>query len=190
VLELANYLKISDASDTTTTYLRTYLEIAESAVAAHMGATTLVAHDVSEVAVLPRVRPTIQLADGPVADTSNITKVQVSGYDEMDLDDIKLPHYWVIMRNDDFPANVNITVEYTAGWDEGDSVDDGDLPTGIRHAIILTAADFYQNPDKSIVSERIGDWAVTRSGARVSDIVSQLPERALMMLAPYVKPEF
>jgi hypothetical protein len=128
--------------------------------------------------------------DGPVADASAITKVQVSGYDEMDLDDIKLPHYWVIMRDDDFPANVNITIEYTAGWEEGDSVDDGDLPTGVRKAIILTAADFYQNPDKSIVSERIGDWAVTRSGARVSDVVTELPERALSMIAPYLRPEF
>lgn len=192
VRELANYLKMDEAalSDAQNTQLRTYIEMAEAVAAAHIGTTTLAAHDVSETIVLPRNRNSIQVSDGPIAETGNVTEVQVSGYDAMDLDDVKLPHYWVIWRDDDFPKYTDITVEYTAGWEEGDSAWGATLPALVRHAIVMIAGDVYQNPNQSIVMEHIGDYTIQRAGSRPGQLVTAIPDRAMTLLAPFCKPEF
>jgi len=175
---VADYLRISE-----TAALQPHIEMAEVLIAAYLGCETLEETSVSTKVRLMRPRMSIPVDTGPIANVSKITKVQVKGKSAMDSDDIKLPTYWSIGRWDQaFPEDTDITIEYTAGFSAST------IPDRIKKAIIITAADLYNRPDRTIRSERIGDYSLTRSN-RKDDEATVLPRIAVKLVQPWARPE-
>lgn len=183
--DVAEYLKITD-----TPAIEPHIDLAEALIAEALGTHTLEERTVTEVKRLPRTRNTIETAEGPIANQGQIVSVQVTGYSAMDLDDVKLPNFWAIGRNDDFPDHVDITLQYLAGFADDDSSTDNNLPRPIKKALIVTAADLYMHPDKRKVSEKIGDYSYQLQGANFDTEPQTVPDLAMKLIRRWVRPNY
>lgn len=124
----------------------------------------LEASDVAPKVRMRRGRDSIELPIGPILDISKFTALTV-GTAAFDLDDLTLPHPWLIERTDglQFAAGALVEMEYSAGF-EVDSAGGGELPEELRRAILLLAGEIQASPNGQKVREKIGDWEVELRG--------------------------
>lgn len=156
-----------DLSDTTKVeQAKAALCSAEDAVAAWIGAKTLIEHQVQEKFRIRRIKNNIEVDDGPI---TKINSVQVGDDPAITLADLLIAGKgWVIFRNDDFlfPENTLITIDYLASY-RIDSAGITTMPRLVQQAILKMAVNTFSNPISDLTEERIGDYAYTKGQGAV-----------------------
>lgn len=166
--ELRAYLR----EEATGAGLQAALDAAEALVAAYLGAPSLALRTESEVRVIPRTKPVLEVLSGPM---TALLSVAVGG-EALDLSRVSWGP-WAIVYRPGFPEGAEVRVDYMAGWDAAS------LPPQVRAAILITAAAIYARPDAGMV--RLG----TQDGYRAY-APSYLPPDARTLLAPYRRPRW
>lgn len=152
--------------------LQAALDAAEALVAAYLGAPSLALRTESEVRVVPRTKPVLEVLSGPMTALLSV----VVGGKALDLSRVSWGP-WAIAYRPGFPEGAEVRVDYRAGWDAAS------LPPRVRTAILITAAAIYARPDAGMV--RLG----TQDGYRAYS-PSYIPPDAQTLLAPYRRPRW
>ena len=130
---------------------------AEALVAAWIGCETLGRRSLSCSLTPPRFRRTLELPQGPLSD---LLAVSEAGAALDPADFVRRP--WSLARPGGFAAGRRLEVVGTLGW----SRDEGPPPPeSLRQALLLTAAEQLERTASWVVSERLGDHAVTYAEA-------------------------
>jgi hypothetical protein len=164
-----------------------YLDRAEHAVAAHIGAESFeVAAGATQLVYVVQNTRRLILDEGPLETLTSAVDSENSAttYE----DDLSIRSPWVLQLEDaarpgrGFSAGQVVVVTYDQGYDEGN------VPKPIRLAI-LQAAEWLKSldPDSGKTSESIGDYSYTRR-PRVGMGPQVLPDSAIGLLARYVQP--
>lgn len=177
---VAEYLKISD-----TGRLETFIPIAESIIAQALRVPTIHArHVIDKQTLIYAVAPdeTVQLRDGPLAvasefwiDSKQIT-LDSSGY----VDGL-VTTPWTYQYAEGFSRHMVIKLGFTAGYTPET------LPSNIRDALIVQTALIYKNPQFDVVSERIGDYSISRLVGQ-QGIVPAIDPKVSLLLRGYGRP--
>lgn len=129
---------------------------AENAVAAWIGASDLIEHQVVVSTRIRRIKNNLEISDGPI---TTITEVKVAAVAIPNSDLLIAGKGWVIFRNDDllFPENTLIDLDYLAGY-RIDSAGVTTMPKLIQQAILKMAVNTFANPISDVTGEKIGDY--------------------------------
>jgi hypothetical protein len=193
--ELRDYIK--SAADLPDAQASRHLRTAEALVAAWLGYEQLAYGGLGvrqrlETQIVPRHQVAlIELEGGPLTSiVPNLNSLKVDGT-AFDLTLLKLVRGWGLKRLDGncFPWTAKLELDYLEGY----AIDSGGvttMPQQVRDAILITAADGFDNPIEGKVSERIGDWAAKRAGgeAAAEGRDFRIPERAQLLLRDHRRP--
>lgn len=154
---------------------------------------TLLERAVTLTARMIRAKTVIEIneAEGPILDATKITSITIGGV-LLASSAYARPHAWAVARSDgnEFAKGAVVVVVYTAGF-EVVSIGDTNLPSRIKRAILISAADHFVNPDPNTVRERIGDWEKELRGAdaRQDPTLTVIPLLAQQLLRGWRRPQ-
>lgn len=150
------------------------IEIAELIISRLIGGEIAKRTFTNKVVRTKRDRSLLELPEGPL---TKLTTVSVGGTAIT----AYTSGYWWIYWDEWFPRQTDITLTYETGWTSLT------LPAPIRRAVLETAAARRTETGRSgILSERIGDYAVTYTNEEASAV---LPGTAVMLIQPYRRPQ-
>jgi len=169
----------------TSQQIESFIEDAEAEVAGWLGTDDLTLRAVTETHTMARGKTVIEVHDGPI--TGAPTAITVDGT-ALTADELATVQWspWVIGYPAGFAKNAEVEITFPAGWTEGDSAGESDLPSLIRRAIRKLVAAKYRNP-RGLTSERIGDYSYTQQATVVSNGVA-LPGDIASLLKKWRKP--
>lgn len=154
---------------------------------------TLLERAVTLNARMIRAKTVIEVneSEGPILDASKITSIKIGGV-LLASSAYARPHAWAVARSDgdEFAKGDVVEIVYTAGF-AIESDGSTNLPSRIKKAILISAADHFVNPDPNMVRERIGDWEKELRGAdaRQDPMLTVIPLLAQQLLRGWRRPQ-
>lgn len=150
------------------------LVLSEVLVAAWIGAEELGRRELSWELSVPRFRRILELPQGPA---SELLSVSEEG-EALAVEDFAL-RPWSLARPDGFRPGRSFQITATLGWARDE---EPPLPGPLRQALLLTAAERLERTSSRLLSERLGDHAVTYAPP------DALPAEVAALVQPWRRP--